>query len=164
MYGGCKPLWGPFLSFNCIWKKTKNYFFFAVETKPILPRLLVCYRICIFLFPFVHLRRLQRNRFSLHTSTFTIFPYSLFLTLFRFFPMDSPSHTKTPLTEQPRQIYSHRLSIGRHCDSWDLTLPSHWPRRDRLIYGCTVIWCLLPLKWVTALSLIGHRNGVRLQS
>lgn len=79
-------------------------------------------------------------------------------------PRGFPNHTTTPLTDEPWQIYCHRLSIGRQCDSWDLMLPSHWPRLDRLIYGCTVIWCLLPLKWVTALSLIGHRNGVRLQS
>lgn len=79
-------------------------------------------------------------------------------------PHGFPNHTTTPLTDAPWQIYCHRLSIGRQCDSWDLMLPSHWPRLDRLIYGCTVIWCLLPLKWVTALSLIGHRNGVRLQS
>lgn len=79
-------------------------------------------------------------------------------------PCGFPNHTTTLLTDAPWQIYCLRLSIGRQRDSWDLMVPSHWPRLDRLIYGCTVIWCLLPLKWVTALSLIGHRNGVRLQS
>lgn len=87
----------------------------------------------------------------------------LFLT-FSLPPRGFPNRTTTPLKDEPWQIYRHRLSIGRQRDSQDLKPPSHWPGADRLIYGCAVIWCLLPLKWVTALWLIGHRNGVGLRS
>lgn len=54
-------------------------------------------------------------------------------------PHGFPNCTTTPLTDVLRQIYSRRPSIGRQRDRQDLTLRPHWPRPDRLIYGCAVI-------------------------
>lgn len=102
---------------------------------------------------------LETTIFLLHSPPPSILPQPFSLP-----PCGFPNHTTTPLKDEPWQIYRRRLSIGRQRDSRDLKPPSHWPGADRLIYDRAVIWCLLPLKWVTALRLIGHRNGVGLRS